>query len=387
MRLLIINFEYPPLGGGGGVATQHIAEELAQRHEVHVITTKHTSLMSTETLRGVHVHRVPVLGRRDLPTSTLLSLLSFAPTAFWCGLQLTRRQQFDVINAQFVIPSGIPAALIARIRRRPLVVSFIGGDVYDPTKGTSPHRHGVLRWLIRRIARQASLCTAISEDAKQRALELHHVKCDITVTHLGLKPQTTTATTRQALRAPTAKSLWVSIGRLIPRKGYRELLHAWQALPTAHLIVIGSGPLQDSLQRTAHELNLEDRVDFRGFVSETEKAQLLTVADGYVSAAEHEGFGLVFLEAMHAGLPIVATNNGGQTDFLHHETNALLVPPHNPAALSQAITRLMSDAALAHHLGANNKRDVQQFYLPATVARFEAVLLRAQAIAASSRTL
>lgn len=380
MRFLLFNFEYPPLGGGGGVATKQIAEELARRHEVTVITTRYRGLPHRERCNGVDIVRVPVIGRRKMPTASLLSLLTFVPTASVAALWLGWRQKFDVINAQFALPSGIPAAIAAKILSIPLVVSFIGGDIYDPTKGVSPHRHALLRWLIRLISKQAAICTAISRDTQQRAQQLHGVTCEIVVTHLGLIPTVVPPTTRSELGLPADAKVAVTIGRLIPRKSHHLLVEALASIPGVHLYVIGAGPLKKKLNNLVAERELSERVHLVGYVSEERKLQLLRAADLYVSAAEHEGFGIVFLEAMEAGLPIVAVNEGGQTDFLTDGENALLVEPHNQDALTQAIRRLLDDSGLAQRLADNNRQKVKSFYVTHTVKEFEHVLVRAHSL-------
>lgn len=375
MNVLIVNFEYPPLGGGGGVATKDIAQELAKRHQVTVLTSAYQNTPRRAMEDGITVIRVPAIGRRSLPTASLLSMLMFVPAAAVMGMALCMRQRFSVINAQFVVPSGIPAAFLSWLFRIPLVVTFIGGDIYDPTKGISPHRHPVLRFLIRRIVGRAAACTAISEDTKRRAQELHGVTKEITVTHLGIHPSAVTALNREQLGLPREAVVAVSIGRLIPRKSYQVLLEAWAEVSYAHLVILGDGPLKDQLQQWVIDRDLQDRVRLVGFVSEERKLQFLQTANLYVSAAEHEGFGIVFLEAMDAGLPIVAVDEGGQTDFLHHGKNALLVPAHNPKALTEAIKRLVDNVPLRQVMAVENKQAVREFYLETTVKRFEEVLL------------
>jgi L-malate glycosyltransferase len=377
MNLLIINFEYPPLGGGGGVAAQLVAEEMSKRNRVVVLTMGFKKLPSTEKAGGVAVHRVRVLGRTSLSTASLLSLATFVPAAILRGWQLCRAAKFDVINAQFALPSGLVGVVLARLFRIPLVVTFIGGDLYDPSKGTSPHRHLVLRWLIRLVARAATALTAISEDTKRQARQRHGVKQPITVVHLGVRPSSSRASGRDVAGLPEEIPVFITVGRLIPRKNYQMLLQAWTNVPRAHLLILGSGPLLNQLHKRIRQLDLQGRVYLRGYVSEEEKQTLLRVADGYVSAADHEGFGLVFLEAMEAGLPIVACNAGGHTDFLVPGENALLVPAGDAKQLRLAVTRLLSNADLADQMGRRNKEKVRQFYLPTTAAALEAVLATA----------
>ncbi len=377
MNILIINFEYPPLGGGGGVATKQLAEELGNRHNVHVLTSSAAGLAPHEQLGGVHIHRAPVPGRRHQATASLFSMIIFVPAAFILGWFICRQIRFEIINAQFVLPSGLPALALAKLFRLPLVVSLIGGDIYDPTKGTSPHRHWWLRWLVRFVSNRAAVCTAISEDTKKRAREIHGVKKQIVVTHLGLVPTNTPPASRLALDLPPRAIIGVSIGRLIPRKGYDVLLRAWATVSGAYLVIIGSGPHKKKLTALADELGIADRVSFVGFVTEQRKLQLLGAADFYVAAAHHEGFGIVFLEAMEAGLPIVTANVGGQMDFLQDNKNALLVAVADPQQLARAIQKVVSAPQLRRRMGETNKHAVKDFYIDKTAAVFEHVLLGA----------
>ncbi len=378
MNILIVNYEYPPLGGGGGVATKDIAEMLAKKHTVHVITSHFKNRKAEEmTVNGVHVHRVYVRGRQDMPTATFLSMLTFIPSAFIVGIRLCKKMLFDVLNAQFVLPSGIPAVGLAMMFRIPFVLSFIGGDVYDPTKGISPHRHFFFRQMIRFISKKARICTAISEDTKQRAQELHHVTNQIVVTPIGYAPFEASPVPKEHLNVRSDMPLAISIGRLIPRKGYMTLLEAWKDIPDAQLVIIGDGPLRVELEHVIQEFQLENRVKLVGYLPSEKKYEYLRAADFYISAAKHEGFGIVFLEAMHAGLPIIVTNNGGHTDFLKERINALLVPTDDSTSLTQAIRTLLSNTQLRKEMGERNRQEVKAYTIDRTTEKFEEVLEQA----------
>ena len=110
----------------------------------------------------------------------------------------------------------------------------------------------------------------------------------------------------------------VTIGRLVARKATTQLVDvlAASAIPNAHLLIIGDGPDAAAIRQRAADLGVAERVHLPGQVTEADKYAALAIADAFVSTSQHEGFGLVFLEAMACGLPIVCYDRGGQTDFL-----------------------------------------------------------------------
>src|SRR4051812_48885061 len=106
LRILFCNYEYPPLGGGGGVVMAAMARSLAERHDVTVLTSQAVDLPLAGMDANVKVVRVPVFFRKTLATANFPSMAAYLPMGLWRGLQLGRKQRFDIINTHFAVPSG-----------------------------------------------------------------------------------------------------------------------------------------------------------------------------------------------------------------------------------------------------------------------------------------
>jgi glycosyltransferase involved in cell wall biosynthesis len=376
MRILMINYEFPPLGGGGGVASYQIARALAKRqHEVDVLTTRWSGLPGEETVDGLGVYRVPVLGRAELSIASLPSMFSFLPCGVARGIQILRKKEYDVLNTHFAIPSGPTGVVLSRLFHTPLVLTIIGGDIYDPTKRLSPSRNRVLREVVRRVLNSSSQIIAISEDIKRRAREDLQCHKDVEVIHYGLDTPRFEELSRSELGLPEGEVVLITIGRLIKRKALDQLLMALAELghPGPRLLIIGEGPEEKPLRDLAERLRLSSQVQFLGAIWGARKFQYLAASDVFVLPSAHEGFGLVFLEAMHCGLPVVATSSGGQTDFLKDGETGFLVPVGDVSALADGISRLAGDDHLRERISLFNKEYVKRFDISGVAERYESL--------------
>jgi glycosyltransferase involved in cell wall biosynthesis len=375
MRILFCNYEYPPLGGGGGVVNAQLAEELAQRHTVTVLTSRAMDLPEHETVEGVEVIRVPVLGRNMAAAANMLSMASYLPSGIMKGRTLLRRQQFDVINTHFVLPTGPLGASLASTAKIPNVLTVHGGDLYDPSKASSPHRHALLRTAIRHLLRRARVVVGQSKNTIDNVHKYYLPDLDCEFIPLGIRRPTGMTASRRDLGFRQNEKILVTVGRLVRRKAIDQLIDLVKetSLETVRLIIIGDGPLRAELEAQAKAQGVSERVSFAGFVTDQEKFDLLCAADLYVSTSQHEGFGLVFLEAMAAGLPVVCYDFGGQSDFLDDGATGALVPLNDRTTFLEACERLLASAEDCTLVRAENLKRVESYYIDNCASLYEAL--------------
>ena len=148
------------------------------------------------------------------------------------------------------------------------------------------------------------------------------------------------------------------MGRLAPQKGVRNLVAAAGLLedPSAQVLLVGDGPDRPALEREAQRIGVGNRLRFAGFVAHERLPAVLTHADLLVRPSLYEELGTVLLEAMQAGLPIVASKTGGIPDVIEDGVNGILVPPGNPEALARAVDRLLADRELAFRLSEGTRQ-------------------------------
>jgi len=378
MKVLVFNYEYPPVGGGGGVVCAAITEGMAARHRIRVITSGFGDLPATEQLNGVEIHRVRVPGRQSLDSASLLSMLWYPAAALRKATELLRAEPCDLIHSHFAVPTGPASLAVARMRRLPHVLSLHGGDLYDPSKRTSPHRLPPVRRTVDRVLHHSDAVVATSSNVRDLVYDHFRYAGPVEIIPLGIHVPDVRGATRGELGLPVDAFLVVTVGRLVRRKAIDVLLGAVarQACDRVHLVVVGSGQELGALEATAEQLGVGSRVTFTGHVSEETKWQILASSDAYASSSMHEGFGLVFLEAMAAGLPVVAFDHGGQVDFLEDGHTGYLLPQGDGDGLASAIARIAEDRGEAERMGEHNRMRVEEYRIERTAGRYERLFER-----------
>ncbi|MCW5886761.1 MAG: glycosyltransferase [Anaerolineales bacterium] len=261
---------------------------------------------------------------------------------------------------------GLPIAWLAGVKVRL-------GTHHSGLEGSSPLLDRVHGWLT-----NSWLCTrmvCVSNAVRSGALRHEGAQAHkLVVIENGIVPvvaQPLSAAERARLRASVGageqQTLCLTVGRLTVQKGHSYLLDAIAQTTQPELVFafVGHGPLDAELRAKAQHLGIASRVHFVGVRSDV--AQWLSVADVFVQPSLWEGMSLALLEAMFAGLPIVATRIPATAEVLAHENTGLLVDPEQPQAMAQALDRIAADAALRQRLGQQAQRVAQQQYTAAAM--------------------
>lgn len=380
MRLLLINYEYPPLGGGAGTATAALAREFAALGaDVRVLTSAFGDLPARECTQGFTIVRIPA-GRRRADRCTVPEMILFMLSAAIHVLGITRGWRPDAALAFFGIPGGPVAYWLRLCRRVPYLVSLRGGDVPGHQAAQLAHHHARTRPLIRLVWRSAAAVVANSEGLRREALAtapglaIPVIPNGVDTAQFHPPPERPGSAPAAAPAAfpsshPPIRILFV--GRLSPEKSLPVVLDALARLPKTvawSFTIAGDGPERAHLESEAVRLGFAPRVQFAGWVARDRLLPHYQAADLFVFASTDEGMPNTVLEAMACGLPVVATRIAGCEDLVEDGATGLLVPPGNPAALAQAIAQLAADPARRAAMGAAARRRAESRFSWRTAA-------------------
>ena len=340
MKVLQLGKFYPPAKGGMETILALICQRTAQhvRNRVLVANTKPWTVV--ERHGSIEVVRVG-------------SLVRVGAVAVCPRLPLALAgEDADLI----VLHEPNPMALLAYFLVRPAgrLIVWYHSDVIRPSWRYRLFYRPFLRFALSRAARIVVSSPALAESAP----ELQEFQSKCTVIPFGIEPPHAEATDAvlsraHAIRRETNRPIVLFVGRLVPYKGVDVLLSALSGVDAAGLIV-GDGPQRAQLESGARALGIENRVRFVGSVADDELVAMYRACDVFVlpSVTRQEAFGVVQLEAMAVGKPVISTDLGTGVGWVNrHAETGFVVPPRDPVALREAIRRLLADPQLQKSMG------------------------------------
>jgi glycosyltransferase involved in cell wall biosynthesis len=371
MRILILNSEYPPIGGGAGNASAHIAAELEKLgHTVMVVTSRFGSLAPWEQQGGVTIYRIRGLRRRQDRSNPLEQIIFILSASFWTISQIPRVKPHATL-AFFGVPSGAVAWLIRKLYKIPYIVSLRGGDV----PGFRPYDflvyHKLVAPFLRLIWKNAAAVVANSNGLRQLA-NTFDPRFNIPIIPNGVDLEAYT----------TADRDWsfprlLSAGRIVHQKGLDLAMHALGGLKDSgwEWYIAGDGPQMPVLRSLARELGIEDRVHFLGWQSREQLLKCYQQANIFLFPSRHEGMPNAMLEAMASGLPVVASCIAGNEELVVDGKTGFLVRTEDIEALQAALKKILSESALRKEMGTASRQYAEENYSWESTAKQYAGLL------------
>ena len=362
MKILLLNYEFPPMGGGAANATFNIAKELVKLgHSVDVLTSRLKDQSKEEVIHGFNVYRV-FSWRKGIHDCGIRGAFTYLWNAYFKLRHLLRHKHYDICHYFFSLPTGFLTLLPGKHRDIPYIISLRGSDVpsYDIDNQCIEVLHYPLKPLTRRIWRKAKYVIALSNGLRDLALK---IAPDQEIHVIGNGIETDVFIPRGDHQKNSGGLHLISVARLIKRKGLQHILQALHELndPSIKLSIVGSGNYEKKLMLLSESLGLKESVTFYGYCPREELSALYRRADVFILPSLSESFGIVFAEAMSSGLPIIGSRVGGIPDLVKQE-NGILVSPGNVQKIKNAIVTFKNDADLMASMSKANRERVLQYY-------------------------
>lgn len=359
------------------------AKAMTKYYDVTVLVPAAIGAKDEEELEGVHVvryHYFPVRKGETLcypgaivPRIRQKKVRIFLVPFLMLSLhhQLKKRSKnYDLVHAHWLIPQGI---MQTGISSTPYIVTGHGGDVTSLNKG-------FLKTMKIKCLDKAKAITVVSEALNDYVKELYPndktsiipMGCDVS--------RFSSSHRKENFFQQEDKKVVLFVGRLAEKKGVTYLIEAMKKVDDAVLVIVGKGDLEESLKQQAKALG--DKVRFLGPKTHDELPEIYASADVFVAPSitagdgDKEGFGLVILEAMASGVPVVASRSGGIVDMIKDECNGLLCDEKDVERLSVNISRVLKDEELSAKLKEQAMETVHQYSYDNIAKRYHEIISR-----------
>ena len=270
--------------------------------------------------------------------------------------RVCRQKKYDVIHVHWPFPHALFGWLAAKLCRAALVCQFHGVELRW-VENSLPAFGALLDWSLR-----VSDLVVANSSHTSAAIRKRGVDC-----RLEIVPYGSPVEFRERVAKSSADKGILFVGRLVERKGVEYLIRALEYLDNSYgLTIVGEGPESEKLRALTAELGYGDRVKFAGRVGGEDLEKCYAAADCFVlpaitdSRGDTEGLGVVLIEALSSGLPVVASKSGGIVDIVLDNETGILVPEKDPRALASAIEKVLTDSELVGRLVAGGQEHVRK---------------------------
>jgi glycosyltransferase involved in cell wall biosynthesis len=371
-RLAIITHEYYPVLSGGTVFAEQISKELAKLGwEVDLLTARiGGDFPRVEQSDGFRVYRFPT-ARRSVSDSTLVEHLSY----FGLGLpQMLARaavRRYSAVFSVFAIPSGLIALAIQKTLGIPSIVFVDAADTPGVESAMKKHV-GKLAAVFKVVVNNSAGVTILEglEDLAMPFIDHDRV--------ISVPNGTTLPTTLARPNQNGPKLELLSIGRLVLRKGFQQIIEALGIVKKErddfHLRIVGYGRAEDEIRKVLDEHAVSDNVSFLGRVEYKDIAPYYLSSDAYLFYGAREGSSLAMIEAAAYGLPLLASDHPGNRSYVEHGQSGFLVEHRNPRALADAVLSMLDRRSELPNMGHRSREIAERYSWANIAARYDAFI-------------
>jgi len=271
--------------------------------------------------------------------------------------KIHREFPFDIIHAHVALPDGYGALLVNRVYKKPLVVTIHGLDM-----ATTIYRNDRCKQCILEVLEAASKVICVSNKLRKQCLGVYDDEAKFKVISNGISPDKILEAPGHLREEYKGKKVLLTVGWLYKLKGHDYVIKVLPEIigrvPELVYLIVGSGPEEGCLKQLVDQLGLNDYVEFCGRKDHETVMKYMSICDLFVMPSWDEAFGVVYLEAMAHGKPVIACRGGGIEDVIVDGETGLLVQPKDLGSLKEAMIRLLADQRLAEDIGRRGKRVV-----------------------------
>jgi len=349
--------------GGIEKVSYEQSKRLAQSgYQIDVLTSKFEG-RNTNPTKGIKIYHYPSLNiaeRFGVP----YPILSFK--AYKTFVQLIKK--CDLVHAHgHVYMSSYMAGMVAKKYKKPFIVTQHNTFIdYQSLLNMVEHLNDLI--IGKSVLKHANRIITVSKETMKYVLKLGADKSKTSVIYNGVDIDTFRPTNkkenRKKLGLPKNRKIIFSVRRLVYKNGLDTLIESVPLVAQNHpdvlFVVAGKGPSRKLIEDRIKELKIDDNITLAGFVLDALLPAYYSAADYFIlPSASGEGLPLVLLEAMACGLPVIATTVGGTPEIIKHMKNGVLVPPRNPEAMAETMSKILSEERLGPTIGEEARRIVE----------------------------
>ncbi len=367
-RILIFSLVYyPRFVGGAEVAVKEITDRVSKDEIEFDMVTLRKQAPAFERIGNINVYRVgtPWHGSNTKSSRIFpLSKILFPYLAFKKAVELQKSKPYDAVWSIMASYGGFAAAKFKkRFPKVPLILTIQEGDNFG-------RRDGIFKPLFRKIFKAADKVQVISNFLADWSKKMGATAPIVVVPNaVDFQPFSKPISEEQSLSLKNKLNkkegdyFLITTSRLVPKNGIGDIIESLKFLtPNIKLLILGTGVLDSNLQSLVSNLGLVDRVQFLGFIAHSEMPKYLQISDIFIRPSLSEGFGNSFIEAMAAGIPVIATPVGGIVDFLQDGETGLFCEVRNPKSIAQKVEKFIKDKESREYIVRQAKKMVEEKY-------------------------